>query len=110
MMLDDTQRVILLLGIEDRCGLWEITRERGLYDKTREEQIQLASRALKSLLAQGLVRLYRRGDQDVEIGLEESERILSNRSSWCVPKAGLAAICFEATPSGEEVYWDTVDR
>lgn len=102
--------MVLLLGIEDRCGLWEIARERELYDKPREEQIQLASDALESLLAQGLVRLYRRREQDVEIGVEEWERVLSNPRSWCVPESGSTSICFETTSSGEEIYWDTVDE
>lgn len=110
MMLDDTQRAVLLLGIEDRCGLWEITRERALYEKPREEQIDLASGALKSLLAQGLVKLYRRNEQDVEVGPADLERVLSSPSNWCVPKPGSPSICFETTASGEEVYWDAVDQ
>ena len=109
-MLDDAQQAVLLLGIEDRCGLWEITRERALYEKPRDQQIQLAGTALKALVAQGLVRVFRRREEDVEIGPEELERVLLNPSSWCVPEPGSMSICFETTPSGAEIYWETVEQ
>ena len=99
-----------MLGIEDRCGLWEIARERELFYKPKDEQIQLARAALKSLLTQGLVRLYRRQEEDVEIGVQEWDHVLSNARSWCVPEPGFSSLCFETTPAGAEIYWDAVEQ
>jgi len=110
MTLDETQRTVLFLGIEDRSGLWEIRWERALFDKPREEQIQVATDALKELRAHGLVRLYRCQEQDrsfQEIGDEEWERVLSDSGSWDEPGPDSVSIRFETTPAGEQAYWDT---
>jgi hypothetical protein len=110
MTLDETLRTVLFLGIEDRSGLWEIRWEREFFFKPREEQIQIAADALKQLLAQGLVRLYRCQEQDRsfhEVGEEEWERVLSDANSWGEPGPDSVSIRFETTTAGKQAYWDT---
>jgi len=110
MMLGETQRLILFLGIEDRSGLWEITWERELFDLPREKRIALASDALKALLKHGFVRLYRCGERDRSfqtVAPEEWEHALSSAEIWNEPGPDSVSIRFETTSAGEEAYWST---
>ena len=103
------ERAILFAAIEDYTGLWELRWELEADPSAPEKQLaQEAREALRSLLQEGFVSLFRgdrfAGEQTV-VPPAEIESVLSVDSNWVEPEAGTRVhIRVGATAAGESAY------
>ena len=109
MTLKEAKKVVLFQAFEDIHGLWEIVRESGIFEiASREDQLELARKAVLELLDEGHIRLclYESTERNTirEISEDEWNQVLSNPTAWEVPKPKAAFVGFESTPKGDVLY------
>lgn len=109
MINSDMMRHVLLLGIEDFSGLWEVIWEfHTRYPDLGEEAANASAlEAVMALLGRGYVRLHRCREpygEMLEIAAEEQRALIVNPANWEPPASGTLSIRFETTPAGEVAY------
>lgn len=104
------QNETLELAVEDFYGLWEIIwRFRALSPHSTDPELRThAENAVRTLLAGGLVALFRRskvGGEESPVDQNEIEAALSDQSNWDEPKPDSVQMLVGATSLGERVYY-----
>jgi len=107
--MNDDERAILWLAIEDFSGMWEVAwqfRSR----RPRDTDVELNERAkdvLSRLLLRGWVDLYYCEEpygKLSRIPSGETDSILGDASAWDEPRAGEVSKRIGATPEGRKAY------
>jgi hypothetical protein len=104
--LDDVRTEILSTATEDLNGVWEAwwTVNRLRPELPLSSRLALAEEALRSLLAQDLVRLSRGSwDAQVDVPSADVNDVLRDYETW-VASADRELVFFTATRRGFEAY------
>lgn len=109
MRLSGASRATLWLAIEDYSGLWEVVWElKTLRADADEAELQReAAQVVSSLLAHGLIQLYRCEEpygEMVQIPTSEASTVLTDLAAWWEPAKNGISVRVGATAAGEEAY------
>ncbi len=113
-MMNEDERAILWLAIEDFSGLWEtVWQLRSLGPDVDDEVLaQRARNAVAHLLRSGWVDVYRCDEPYGELSListDEAVVSLDQPSAWDEPQAGRVSLRIGATENGREAYAQSPD-
>jgi hypothetical protein len=110
MSLSDLQKRMLISGIEDYTGLWEVCWEvKALNEELSDSAVvSLAQEVVKKLLQQRRIELFWCNWPSfdvIPIGQAQREDILSNKTYWQASLENTQSVCYGTTDDGEKDYW-----
>jgi hypothetical protein len=109
--MDELERDLLWLGVEDYTGLWQAVAEARAETEaySLSEERRQARRAIDSLLSRGFIELFvcqePLNNETVEIvPPERQSAVLDDAASWEDPEEGGKSVRFATTERGFAAY------
>lgn len=107
--MDELERDLLWLGVEDYTGLWQAVAEAHAATYSISEDLRQTRRTIDSLLSRGLIELFvcqePLNNETVEIvPPERQSAVLDEVASWKAPEEGGKSVRFATTEQGFAAY------